>query len=303
MRWQTALVLCAGCDAIFGLHDRAPAIDGPASGGDGSAAACIHSHAVLIYGSDDSDGDGDPDCTDPCPIDSRYTSMTPGLIDSDGDGLPDVCDPDPMGTSSEPDCIVLLDGFADTKHPAIDDRWLSASNTGDKWQWDSHACTSGHIAFCSPIDATLGVLYFQDPLHDITTVVAEGAMFNAPASFFFDVMPDASPDGSDLDGRSCDFIGPTMNPGIDDITAGSAVRVMNGSDGLLYGSGGTLRIGAVPAATWDCVVGEAGSGSNVTTTKPIPTTPPPDGTVGIRIKGGDAEVHFIAAFATGSACE
>ncbi|MDX2092656.1 MAG: thrombospondin type 3 repeat-containing protein [Kofleriaceae bacterium] len=89
------MLLLAGCERVFGVGAPADAYVEPA-------------RPLILTPTTDTDEDGIPNESDPCPLISR--TEPGGEIDQDGDGIYDVCDPEPQMPG---DCLALLDVFRD----------------------------------------------------------------------------------------------------------------------------------------------------------------------------------------------
>lgn len=138
MRWLVGLVLCAGCNQVFGLHNTglqdAYIPDVPdvlfippdATNSDTDTIPDFMDNCPLVANQDqaDFDSDGIGDACDPCPL---LPSPHSGG-DTDGDGIPDVCDPHPNQPLG--DCLVLFDTFADSA--AFATNWVVAGKGSAK---------------------------------------------------------------------------------------------------------------------------------------------------------------------------
>lgn len=146
-QWYMAIVLLAGCGFQHGItaddarRDDAPSSpDAPADGDtppiDAASDAMVDAPPTPV----DTDGDGEPDATDNCPMapnaDQRdhdgdahgdVCDHCPHLAsatdpDGDGDGVGDACDPRPMTAG---DSIALFEGFYDANSIA---NWTERGN-------------------------------------------------------------------------------------------------------------------------------------------------------------------------------
>ncbi len=169
-----ALVLGAGCNAVFGLEpvttrddggpddddggpgvgdggapdadDRVDASPGSDTDGDGVADVADDCPAVANPHQDDDDGDGVGDVCDVCP--AQFDGAAP--LNVDGDQIGDLCG-DPSTTTAQ--CVAWFDGFG-TGRTA--NRYASPAGHGT---WE----IGGGAARQADVDVTDGLLYLGTP--------------------------------------------------------------------------------------------------------------------------------------------
>jgi hypothetical protein len=286
MRACLGLLLFAGCDLVFTLNP--PDVDAPRD----ASPEAGSTRTFIAPG--DFDEDGDPNDTDPCPLDQAVETGA-NDEDDDRDGLANSCDPDV--NAGMPDCIVLFDYFNDDRM-TTDFPWIPGG-------WSLNICNDGRFGFCSPPAAGVFTLVFTEPLSATRIEVEVGVFANRGAAPAVELYGDL--EASTSSGRACAFAGDAQGAGlaeIHDVVPGNIVNVVGTqATPFLFVSSRDLELRWTPPGDGlrigrNCrVTDHVQAPTEVTTSDPA-LSPGPN--IGITARNADVSVRYIVAY--GSQC-
>ena len=232
-RW---LLLLAGCDAVFGLSEAPPTIDGPPG-----TSACT------VGGMHDEDCDGVPDSTDNCPGIANADQAN-----ADTDTVGDACDPAPASGGESRLAFYPFD--------ATDSSWRAF---GGHWFFATDALVSDDTT-----SATVG------GMTNSTELIGFGVEYDAHLTIEAVPQPDAGQfglmafsSGNANDGISCKIVHAASGDMIFAISPGASNMVALSNSKLAAGAAYRVRLTVTPTKVMTCAVdGEQQDGGTVTVT-------------------------------------
>jgi hypothetical protein len=291
MRGCLGLLLFAGCDLVFTLSppDAGKIADAP---GDNPSPEAGGTPTFIAPG--DFDRDGDPNDTDPCPLDQAVETGA-NDTDDDLDGLANNCDPDV--NAGLPDCIVLFDYFNDDRM-TTDFPWFQGG-------WFLNTCNDAEFGFCSPPAAGVFTLVFMASL-PAARIEAEVRVFgNRGAAPAVELYAELEPSTSS--GRACAFAGNAQGAGfadIRDVMPGNIVNVVGAQPtAQLFVSLLDLELRWTPPGDGmglerNCRVNDHVQLPTEVTTSVLAPSPGPN--IGITARNADVRLHYVLVY--GSQC-